>query len=295
MRLNKQMTSIKNKHIFLFFVAVLLSFPFLTSASTTNGTIDSVYKYAWSNDIGWINFAPTGDSASYKGLVVTDTTVTGYAWNDTYGWINFGPFVNNTEGGVKNTPEGILSGSAWGQNLGWISFSGVIINSSGQFTGTATGQNVGTINFNLTKCTDCGVKTDWRPASVRPVATGGNSGIVGSSGGYLPPVTQPLSPPINIIPTNTSVPPATTPNKPSQQTGSNAGNSTTPSQGSKTGSTTTPGSTTNIPQNTKVQASLIKKLSSSFLGQVSNLILKILNWFEKMIRLLWAFIVSVFQ
>ena len=168
-------------------MTLLLGLPFFSSASMTNGTIDSVYKYAWSNNIGWINFAPTGDAGRYQGLVITDSSVTGYAWSKEYGWINFGPFLNNTGGGVKNTNAGILSGYAWSEKLGWVNFSGVVINSSGQFTGMASGDLVGTINFNLTRCTDCGVKTDWHPLSAR--STGGGGLFVGAFSAPIAPVS----------------------------------------------------------------------------------------------------------
>lgn len=180
----------------LIFTAFLVSSFFLpvcadkVLASTTSGTVDGIYKYAWSDQIGWINFAPTGEAGSYSGLVITDNFVNGYAWSSEYGWINFGPFLNNSEGGVKNTPLGVLSGYAWSNNLGWINFSGVTIKSTGQFAGTAQGDNVGIINFDLDNCTDCGVRTDWRPISVRvntitPIAGGGRSLPFTA---YLPPV-----------------------------------------------------------------------------------------------------------
>jgi hypothetical protein len=295
------MAYIKNKNIFLFFVAILFCLPFFASASVTNGTIDSVYKYAWSNNIGWINFAPTGDSSSYKGLVVTDSTIAGYAWSNEHGWINFGPFVNNTQGGVKNTADGVLSGYAWGQELGWINFAGVSINSSGQFTGKATGDSVGIINFDLTKCTDCGVRTDWRPASVRPVATGGTSG---SHGGRLFPVinTPPQTlPSDNIIP-NTQ-PPLTNPTTISFATGKNSVNSssTTQKPNPNTGQKiTTLIPTTNTPankptsenKNTNAQISKTQKTGSSFFVKVGSLIQIIFNWFIGIIKSLWLFFTS---
>lgn len=173
----------KEKIMLLVFMAFLLGLPFFACrtgralASTTNGTIDSTYKYAWSDQIGWINFAPTGTGGTYKGLIITDSTVTGYAWSDKFGWINFGPFSNNSGGGVKNTAAGVLSGYAWSNNLGWINFSGVTINSAGQFTGKTTADDiVGIINFDFTHCNNCGVKTDWRHEDTR-------------TGGALPPVT----------------------------------------------------------------------------------------------------------
>ena len=142
----------------------LVSFVVSAQASTTNGTIDATNKYAWSNQMGWINFGVTNSS-----IAITDTAVTGYAWSEDYGWINMAP----TNSGVTNDNEGNLSGSAWGANIGWIDFSSVIINSSGEFTGTATGDTVGTINFD---CTNCSVTTDWRPASSRTAAAGGGGG-----------------------------------------------------------------------------------------------------------------------
>jgi hypothetical protein len=125
-------------------------------ASTTDGTIDSTYKYAWGENIGWINFG-----CSNCNVHITDSTLTGYAWSDNYGWINLNP----TTSGVKNNNEGTLSGYAWGEKLGWINFNGATINSSGVFAGSASGDNSGQISFD---CTNCSVKTDWRPRSARP-------------------------------------------------------------------------------------------------------------------------------
>jgi len=124
-------------------------------ASSTDGTIDSTYKYAWGKNTGWINFGTTGGNVH-----VTDSALTGYAWSDNYGWINLNP----TKSGVTNDGAGTLSGYAWGENLGWINFNGVTINSSGEFTGSASGDVSGQISFD---CTNCKVKTDWRPQSTR--------------------------------------------------------------------------------------------------------------------------------
>lgn len=148
------------------FNLVLLSLPLLffvvgvsfAQASETNGTISSTYKYAWSNVAGYINFAPTNG-----GLTITDSAVTGYAWGANTGWINF----NATQSHVTNDGAGNLGGYAWDSGAGWFSFSGVTINSSGVFHGTATGSNSRVINFD---CTNCSVRTDWRPASARTVA-----------------------------------------------------------------------------------------------------------------------------
>lgn len=191
----------------LILLGILFSVSFCVSttlASETNGTIDDTYKYAWGENIGWINFDCDGCNAQ-----ITDTEITGNIWSKTYGWINLNP----TTSGVKNTPEGILSGFAWGKNLGWIDFTGVTINATGEFLGYATVKSDNSqINFNCINADSCGladfkVKTDWRRASAR--STGG-----GSSGSrpreeealpppitppVIPPITPPATPPISII------------------------------------------------------------------------------------------------
>ncbi|MCC7160442.1 carboxypeptidase regulatory-like domain-containing protein [Candidatus Nomurabacteria bacterium] len=164
------------------------------SASATVGTIDPVYKYAWGQDSGWLNFGC--DNCQ---VVVTDTTITGNVWSVQYGWINLQPDTS----GVTNNSEGVLVGSAWGKNIGWIDFAGVRINSSGEFLGYATVKNDNSvISFNCLNTSSCGeanfkVKTDWRPASSR---TGGGGG------GYPPPIIPPIVPPV-VPPTVPPIPP----------------------------------------------------------------------------------------
>lgn len=154
---------ITKKLIYVLSLTLLLSgfFVFFNEpvfASNTDGTIDSTYKYAWGENIGWINFG-TGNGNVH----VTDSALSGYALSETAGWINLDAVVNDGEGN--------LSGYAWGENVGYINFDptngGVIINSSGEFTGSALGENIGWIIFDG----DYKVKTDWRPASARPSAS----------------------------------------------------------------------------------------------------------------------------
>src|SRR3990167_8311667 len=104
----------------LFFLT--FSFTHFALASETNGTIDGTYKYAWGENIGWLNFGC--DNCNVR---VTDTELSGFAWSKQYGWINLNP----TSSGVKNNAEGALSGFAWSPNLGWIDFSQVVIDSFG--------------------------------------------------------------------------------------------------------------------------------------------------------------------
>lgn len=151
------------------------------SASSTDGTADSSYKYAWSENTGWINFG-----AAEGNVHITDSALTGYAWSENYGWINLNPETS----GVKNNGEGDLSGYGWSESLGWINFSGVSINSGGEFSGyAAVSRDSGKISFNCINTNSCGasdfkVKTDWRPRSVR----GGGSL---PSAAYSPPAPGP--------------------------------------------------------------------------------------------------------
>lgn len=142
-----------------FFIPTLLAN--FALASGTTGTINSANKYAWSENLGWVNF---GDSDG--NVQVTDSGLTGYAWSENAGWLNLNP----TNGGVSNTTGGILSGYAWGENIGWVDFNptggGVSIDSSGYFSGYAYGENAGWISFNCSNADSCGtvdykVKTDW--------------------------------------------------------------------------------------------------------------------------------------
>jgi hypothetical protein len=141
-----------NKHIFIINLFIFgLFFP-LTFVQA--GTILDAYKYAWSDNVGYINFAP-----AQSGVVVSGENLSGYAWSENTGYINFAP----AEAGVLNDGNGNLSGFAWGEGLGYIDFENVTINTAtGKFSGTATGTLIGTLTFD---CGFCDVRTDWQPSS----------------------------------------------------------------------------------------------------------------------------------
>jgi len=155
--------------IFIFFLLFVFFLPKIILA--TSGTILAGHSYAWSNNVGWINF---------KDTVIGDSSLTGYAWSVNNGWIKMNP----SNGGVNNDGQGNLSGYAWGEGLGWINFSGVSINSSGVFSGTATGDLIGSLTFS---CSNCDVQTDW-------VATPADGG----GGGGSPPPPPPPPPVVNL-------------------------------------------------------------------------------------------------
>lgn len=202
------------KLLFLTFFCIIFVFPIATNASETQGTINPNAKYAWSNNVGWINFAPAKSNVQ-----ITDSVLTGSAWSTNDGWINLAP----AKGGVKNNGAGQLSGSAWGEQVGWIDFSDVSINSAGKFTGTATGTVIGTLTFD---CNHCDVETDWIPQSVR-VQTQYQS-FSGGSSGYV----------TTVLPNTSTVQPTISENNPTQRLESSVGLSGSPKKTSVYSSST---------------------------------------------------------
>jgi hypothetical protein len=148
---------------------LLITFIFLVFSFVYSAGMDAIYKYAWGENIGWVNFNPT-----HGNVDVSDTKITGYAWSENYGWINLSP----TNGGVLNDGNGNLSGYAWGENLGWIDFSNVKVNpNTGEFSGYAVVLKDGSkINFD---CANCRVKTEWRKI-IPPSGGGGGGGYISS-------------------------------------------------------------------------------------------------------------------
>lgn len=168
--------------------AFLIGLAFVTAlpATAATGTIDSTQKYAWGENIGWLNFG-----TSEGNVTVTDTELTGYAWGENVGWISLNCSNTSSCGTVdykvSNTTSGSLSGYAWGENTGWINFNptggGVTIDSSGAFLGYAWGENIGWIVFNCSTTNSCGtvnyrVQTDWRPASSSSASSGSSSTVL---------------------------------------------------------------------------------------------------------------------
>ena len=143
----------------------------LATGSYAQTNIDGTYKYAWGENIGWVNFQ--GDVAN--GVIVGDDYLSGYAWLENVGWLFLGDGTPTGSGGTQYTQaagdtgvnhdgSGNLSGYAWGENIGWVVFdtsgsagSQVTIDGSGNFSGYAWSENVGWINM----ASGYGVRTDW--------------------------------------------------------------------------------------------------------------------------------------
>lgn len=168
--------SFKKKQIRMVFPGIalavfLFSFAAYKIIATENTNIDSVSKYAWSENGGWLNFRSDGTLVE-----VEDDKLTGYVWSENLGWISLNCENDSScatvDYGVANDGNGNLSGYAWGENIGWVNFApsngGVSVDSDGIFSGTAWGENIGWVVFNCSDLDACGtssfkVKTDWTP------------------------------------------------------------------------------------------------------------------------------------
>jgi hypothetical protein len=149
----------------------------LIAAADTIDPASTGARYAWGENVGWINAKAPGPGN--PGVTVTGLKLTGYMWGENIGWINMTCSNNATCGstgsyGVRNNGVGQLSGYAWGENVGWISFScqnvpstcsttgnyGVTIDPvSGLFSGKAWGENIGWIVFDYTTSSANRVRT----------------------------------------------------------------------------------------------------------------------------------------
>lgn len=178
---------------------VLSLFLFTAPFLVFSANISSTDRYALFMESGSrLNLYPTG-----YGIEVNSSALTGYAWGENTGWVNFAP----SQAGVLNDGNGVLSGYAWGENTGWINFAptqgGVSILSNGEFYGYAWSENFGWIQFDCSVVNAC-VSTTWRKAS------GTSSGSSGTGGGTTttPPtsVEPPIVPPTETIPPDDTSP-----------------------------------------------------------------------------------------
>ncbi len=142
-----------NRRLFVFVCVCMVTLQVCASTG-----IDPTNKHAWSENAGWINFAPVGGGVSihFDGSI---GYLDGYAWGENIGWVkmgngNEGPYTNSdtNDWGVNFDGSGSLFGYAWGESVGWIKFDpaygGVVIDmNSGVFDGSAWSENIGWIHF----------------------------------------------------------------------------------------------------------------------------------------------------
>lgn len=138
-----------------------------TPVGTVN--IDATHRFAWGENIGWINWLPQVLGGG-EGAVVDRLVLSGLVWSENVGWINLGDGLpgagdhyGNTDAvdfGVNVDPvTGDLFGLAWGENIGWLNFDTVGLGverarfdkCQRRFVGYAWGENVGWINLNDAK------------------------------------------------------------------------------------------------------------------------------------------------
>lgn len=152
--------NLKLKIIFVFAAVILFStFYFLLSTIFAATNISSIYRYAWNDSIGWIDFYSTGN------VNVSSAQLTGYA-SSSVGFIALdcatspnGDICGTSNFKVLKDANGNLSGWAYNDNIGWISFDSATAGSSyfyqvtisptnGDFSGWAWNDNIGWISFN---------------------------------------------------------------------------------------------------------------------------------------------------
>ena len=143
----------------------------LAAVAANTGT-DPAHKYAWGENVGWANAAPTnvGQTVAVHFYEGTGGWLSGHAWGENIGWLVMGsagggPYANTTSNnwGVNLAANGELSGYAWGENVGWINFEdaqcdAAINTANGEFTGHAWGENIGWLKFKGTS-PDYGVRS----------------------------------------------------------------------------------------------------------------------------------------
>jgi len=150
----------------------VLSIALLTLAgvrvATGQSDVLAAHKFAWQENVGWLNWRDAGDPDGAQGAVLHDTFLAGYVWMENAGWITLGDgspadgsSYGNTDGadcGVNLDPfTGELSGMAWGENIGWINMRGGALADPAQparldpdeyrLRGYAWGENVGWLNL----------------------------------------------------------------------------------------------------------------------------------------------------
>ncbi|HNV70043.1 MAG TPA: InlB B-repeat-containing protein [Candidatus Ozemobacteraceae bacterium] len=137
---------------------VTATMTYTASFAAIEGAISGDNKYAWSENSGWINFAPAnGGVGSKRGA---NGYLNGLAWSESLGWIKFAapgataPFANNANNtwGVNVAADGMLSGYAWSENSGWINFgatggNAVMNQTTGELSGFVWSESVGWIHL----------------------------------------------------------------------------------------------------------------------------------------------------
>jgi hypothetical protein len=142
---------------------IALLIPALTAPALAQ-SISPVNKYAWGENIGFLNFADAGDPAGSQSVFVNPTFLEGFVWGENIGWINLGdgspangPYANTTglDFGVNRNASTATSPATPGARTSAGSTSRRLARhppnpariESGRFRGYAWGENIGWINL----------------------------------------------------------------------------------------------------------------------------------------------------
>jgi hypothetical protein len=163
-KLNRRNLNMKPHLIFV--GSILFSSLATLEARAAATDIDSNYKYAWSKNVGWIDFQP-----QHGGVKVCPDHLEGFAWGKNIGWIKLGSHESPTDNcdehtyqdgtggydwGVNRHDDNTLSGFAWNKNVGWINFAPqcetcppqiTIDPKTGEFNGYVWSKNIGWIHL----------------------------------------------------------------------------------------------------------------------------------------------------
>jgi len=125
---------------------------------SSGAQISNTYHYAWSGNVGWIDFAYPGGNVRVP-IGAGDLNGGAYVLSDA-SWISlnctFTDSCSSVNYKVSSEANGNLSGWAWSESFGWISFSSTtpisygvtVATSTGEFDGYAWAETIGWISFN---------------------------------------------------------------------------------------------------------------------------------------------------
>ena len=139
------------------FALLLSTISFQLSTAFAGTTIDGTNRYAYSANLGWIDWR--GDTNN--GAIIGEYVCSGYIYSANVGWINLGSgstanqiqYQNNsaTDFGVNDDGLGNLRGYAWSANVGWINFENIgapkVDLRTGNFSGSVWSANCGWISL----------------------------------------------------------------------------------------------------------------------------------------------------
>jgi hypothetical protein len=139
----------------------------IPAAAFAQTNIDATNKFAWGENIGWMNWRDSGSPVGAQGAFIGTTFCAGFLWCENVGYVNLGDgtpangssYANATgaDFGVNRQNDNRLGGLAWGENIGWINFGPFATlpaaqqarfdSASGRLRGFAWGENIGWINL----------------------------------------------------------------------------------------------------------------------------------------------------